>query len=87
VTEGGGARRERVLDLLVGRGEGGFGTKRLCQVCAEATAMSGAGIMLRSVVRFHLAPPNQTGRFGWMTCDFCLPAGRRHSTESDHRPP
>jgi hypothetical protein len=34
--------------LLVGRGEGDFGTKRLCQVCAEVTAMSGAGIMLMS---------------------------------------
>jgi ANTAR domain len=48
VTEGGGGRRERVLGLLVGGGEGGFGTKRLCQVCARATAMSGAGIMLMS---------------------------------------
>ena len=48
MTDWGGARRGRVLDLLVGRGEGGFGTKRLCQVCAEATAMSGAGIMLMS---------------------------------------
>ena len=47
MTEGGG-RRERILDLLVGRGEVGFGTKRLCQVCAEATAVSGAGIMLMS---------------------------------------
>jgi GAF domain-containing protein len=36
------------LFLLVGRGDGAFGTKRLCQVCAEATAMSGAGIMLMS---------------------------------------
>jgi hypothetical protein len=44
----GGARRERILELLVGRGEGGFGAKRLCQVCAEATGMSGAGIMLMS---------------------------------------
>jgi hypothetical protein len=48
VTESGGGRRERILGLLAGRGEGGFGTKRLCQVCAEATAMSGAGIMLMS---------------------------------------
>jgi len=48
VTEGAGARRARILDLLVGRGEVGFGTKRLCQVCAEATDMSGAGIMLMS---------------------------------------
>jgi len=32
--------------LLVGQGDGAFGTKRLCQVCAEVTAMSGAGIML-----------------------------------------
>jgi hypothetical protein len=48
VTEGGGGRRERILDLLVGRGDGDFGAKRLCQVCAEATGMSGAGIMLMS---------------------------------------
>jgi hypothetical protein len=48
VSERGGARRQRILELLVGRGEGDFGAKRLCQVCAEATAMSGAGIMLMS---------------------------------------
>ena len=36
----------RILGLLVGRGDGAFGTKRLCQVCAEVTEMSGAGIML-----------------------------------------
>ena len=42
----GGERRERILGLLVGGTDGILGTKRLCQVCAEATAMSGAGIML-----------------------------------------
>lgn len=42
----GGGRRERILGLLVGHGDGGFGTKRLCQVCAEATGTSGAGLML-----------------------------------------
>jgi GAF domain-containing protein len=47
-VEAGGARRERILGLLVGEGQGTFGTKRLCQVCAEATAMTGAGIMLMS---------------------------------------
>jgi hypothetical protein len=41
-----GERRERILGLLVGGRDGAFGTKRLCQVCAEVTAMSGAGIML-----------------------------------------
>jgi hypothetical protein len=41
-----GERRERILGLLVGGKDGAFGTKRLCQVCAEVTAMSGAGIML-----------------------------------------
>ncbi len=41
-----GERRERILGLLVGSTDGAFGTKRLCQVCAEVTAMSGAGIML-----------------------------------------
>jgi|HubBroStandDraft_1064217.scaffolds.fasta_scaffold179785_1 hypothetical protein len=45
----GGARRERILGLLVGRGQRAFGTKRLCEVCVEATSMSGAGIMLMSV--------------------------------------
>jgi hypothetical protein len=44
----GGGRRERILGLLVGSGDGAFGTKRLCQVCAEATGTSGAGIMLMS---------------------------------------
>jgi hypothetical protein len=43
-----GERRARVLGLLVGAGDGAFGTKRLCQVCAEVTAMSGSGIMLMS---------------------------------------
>jgi hypothetical protein len=42
----GGERRERILGLLVDGKDGPFGTKRLCQVCAEVTAMSGAGIML-----------------------------------------
>ncbi len=42
----GGERRDRILGLLVGGTDGAFGTKRLCQVCAEVTAMSGAGIML-----------------------------------------
>jgi hypothetical protein len=46
VSEAGGGRRERILGLLVGHGDGGFGTKRLCQVCAEATGTSGAGVML-----------------------------------------
>ena len=39
-------RRARILGLLVGRGDDAFGTKRLCQVCADVTAVSGAGIML-----------------------------------------
>jgi hypothetical protein len=47
-VEGGARRRERILGLLVGSEQGKFGTKRLCQVCAEATGMSGAGIMLMS---------------------------------------
>jgi hypothetical protein len=41
-----GERRERILALLIGGKDGAFGTKRLCQVCAEVTAMGGAGIML-----------------------------------------
>jgi hypothetical protein len=43
-----GERRERILGLLVGGTSGPFGTKRLCEVCAEVTSMSGAGIMLMS---------------------------------------
>ena len=39
-------RRARILGLLVGSGDDAFGTKRLCQVCADVTAVSGAGIML-----------------------------------------
>lgn len=41
-------RRERVLRLLIGTGSADVGTKRLCEVCAEVTDMSGAGIMLMS---------------------------------------
>ena len=41
-----GERRERILGLLVDGKGGPFGTKRLCQVCAEVTEMTGAGIML-----------------------------------------
>jgi hypothetical protein len=41
-----GDRRERILGLLVDGKGGPFGTKRLCQVCAEVTEMTGAGIML-----------------------------------------
>jgi hypothetical protein len=42
----GGERRARILGLLVGSTDGAFGTKRLCQVGAEVTDVSGAGIML-----------------------------------------
>jgi len=52
-VESGGSRRERILSLLVGPGRGAFGTKRLCEVCAEATAMTGAGIMLMSADTPH----------------------------------
>jgi GAF domain-containing protein len=43
-----GDRRLRILTQLVGRGAFGLETKRLCEVCAEVTGMSGAGIMLMS---------------------------------------
>ncbi len=43
-----GERRARILGLLVGAGDGAFGARRLCDVCAEVTTMSGAGIMLMS---------------------------------------
>ena len=45
-VEAGGERRARLVSLLVGGANNAFGTKRLCQVCAEVTAMGGAGIML-----------------------------------------
>jgi hypothetical protein len=43
-----GQRRLRILTLLVGRGAFGLETRRLCEVGAEVTGMSGAGIMLMS---------------------------------------
>jgi GAF domain/ANTAR domain len=43
-----GERRLRILDLLGIEGASGPETKRLCEVCAEATGMTGAGIMLMS---------------------------------------
>ncbi len=45
---GGGERRLRILGRLVGAGAPELETKRLCEVCAEVTGMSGAGIMLMS---------------------------------------
>ena len=43
-------RRLRILARLVGSGAPEQETKRLCEVCAEVTGMSGAGIMLMSGV-------------------------------------
>jgi GAF domain-containing protein len=43
-----GERRLRILSRLVGRGTGELETSRLCEVGAEVTGMSGAGIMLMS---------------------------------------
>jgi GAF domain-containing protein len=43
-----GERLLRILSLLSAGGETDPGTARLCDVCAEVTAMSGAGIMLMS---------------------------------------
>ncbi len=40
-----GERRLRILSLLIG-GPSELKTKRLCEVCAEVTGLSGAGIML-----------------------------------------
>ena len=42
------ARRLELLRLIVGRGGGDLEIKRLCEVCAEATGRTGAGIMLIS---------------------------------------
>ena len=43
-----GERRLRILAMLVGDGGTQGETKRLCDVCAEVTGMTGAGIMLMS---------------------------------------
>ena len=43
-----GERRLRILTQLVGSGAFALETKRLCEVCAEVTGMTGAGIMLMS---------------------------------------
>ena len=43
-----GERRQRILARLVGDRAAGLETKQLCQVCAEVTAATGAGIMLMS---------------------------------------
>lgn len=43
-----GERRLRILDQLVGGGAPELDAKRLCEVCAEVTGMTGAGIMLMS---------------------------------------
>jgi hypothetical protein len=43
-----GARLVRILAQLSAEGDGGSETRRLCEVAATVTAMSGAGIMLLS---------------------------------------
>lgn len=43
-----GDRRQRILNRLVGLGTAELQTKHLCEVSAEVTDMSGAGIMLMS---------------------------------------
>jgi hypothetical protein len=48
LTMGGRERRLRILSHLVGNAAPALETKRLCEVCAEVTGMSGAGIMLMS---------------------------------------
>jgi hypothetical protein len=44
-VSGGGQRRTRILELLVG-GDAPLGSRRLCEVSAGVTEVSGAGIML-----------------------------------------
>lgn len=41
-------RRQRILSRLRDETGGELGTRRLCEVCADVTCMSGAGIMLMS---------------------------------------
>jgi hypothetical protein len=43
-----GERLLRILSLLADRSKAGSSTARLCDVCADVSAMSGAGIMLMS---------------------------------------
>jgi GAF domain-containing protein len=43
-----GDRRARILARLVGDDGSAFSTTRLCEVCADVTSMTGAGIMLMS---------------------------------------
>jgi hypothetical protein len=43
-----GERRQRILARLAGLTPPGTETRRLCEVCADVTGMSGAGIMLMS---------------------------------------
>ena len=45
VTAGGQDRRMAILGRLLG-GRSGYTTVRLCQVCADVTGVTGAGIML-----------------------------------------
>ncbi len=54
-------RRLRIFNLLVGGGASEPGGKRLCEVCAEVTGMTGAGIMLMSgdVPRGSLCTTNE----------------------------
>src|ERR1700678_1000546 len=44
----GGERRLRILGLLISAGDFSLHASRLCDVCAQVTGMSGAGIMLMS---------------------------------------
>ena len=43
-----GERRLRILNRLVGKSAPELETRRLCEVCAEVTDMTGAGLMLMS---------------------------------------
>lgn len=43
-----GERRLRILGLLIGSADATLCARRLCEVCAEVTGMSGAGVMLMS---------------------------------------
>jgi GAF domain-containing protein len=54
-------RRLRILSQLVGDATSELSTKRLCEVCAEVTGMTGAGIMLMSgdVPRGSLCTTNE----------------------------
>jgi hypothetical protein len=59
-----GERRLRILSMLASQGAD-LTTARLCEACVEVTAVSGAGIMLKSGDAAHGSVCTRTGRSWW----------------------